>query len=636
MPWHKEYKVTGIPASLKPYPDKPVYDILYTTAKKYKKNGLIQHNYKMTYPEVKDKVDRLATALNKLGLKKGERVATILPTSIQFVLADYGISRAGLAHIPSSSLEPIPTLEHKFKEGTPRALITLDEHAELGALVVKKCKIEFLILCRIDDYSNNPGEAAVKIKAQLPKGTLWMKDMIEKTAPAPPDITFDVEKDIETLIFTGGTTGLAKGCMLTHRNIYANALQNQCSLGKSGALLQGAATELLGLPFFHSYGHIIMHTITLFGHNQILIPDPRDTAGMIKMIKEHLPIIQIGVPTQFMKISEELEGYGMIGVSGSAPLPTSTQEQFEKKAGGGIMEGYGLSEMSPCTHLNTSFLVRVMGGRLSMRISSTLLGLPGNLALLNGLLRLLGPKIIGRVLTKAFYFMNKMTKKKVAPAKDASSKHVEKRGTIGIPFPDTEMKFLSVETGKEIPVEEMLKGERGEMLLRGPQRMLGYWPQPGNGVDEDGYIHTSDVVRIDENGYFYIVDRTKDMIIVSGYKVYSREVDDVLYQNPKIEMAATIGIPDPEREGSERIAVYVQPKEKYKNNVTEEEIVDYLKKHVAKYAVPKVVKIIPSMPLTEVHKVNKKLLREMASKDQGSPKASGKGKSGKKKQKARA
>jgi long-chain acyl-CoA synthetase len=294
--------------------------------------------------------------------------------------------------------------------------------------------------------------------------------------------------------------------------------------------------------------------------------------------------------------------------------------------------------MSPCTHLNTTFLVRVFGGRVPTKITTLFMSIPGNLFLQNGLLRLLGPRIVGKFLTKFFYIMAKMTGTKQSKAKEKPSGSAEKRGTIGVPFPDTEMKFLSVETGKEISMEDMLKGERGEMLLRGPQRMLGYWPDPGNGVDEDGYIHTSDVVKIDENGYFYIVDRTKDMIIVSGYKVYSREVDDVLYTNPKVEMAATIGIPDPEREGSERIAVYIQPKEKFRNSITGDEIIDFLKKRVAKYAVPKVVKIIDSMPLTEVHKVNKKLLREMASKDLASKKSAGgedKKKSAKK-QKARA
>ncbi|OHD67652.1 MAG: AMP-dependent synthetase [Spirochaetes bacterium RBG_16_49_21] len=621
LPWHREYKITGIPKSLEPYPDKPVHDILYEAAKKYKKNGLIQFNFKMTYPEVKERVDRLAAALCNLGLRKGERVATILPTSIQFVISDYAISRAGLVHIPSSSLEPTPALEHKFKEGSPRALITLDQHVAIAAPIMKKCGVEFLILCRLEEYSGSSIKGSIGENIRIPPKALWMTELIDKTPPSPPDLTFDVEKDLETLLFTGGTTGIAKGCMLTHRNIYANTLQNMYSLGKSGFLLKGAISGLLGLPFFHSFGHIIMHTVTMFGHNQILIPDPRDTDGMIRMIKKYYPVIQIGVPTQFMKLSQDLEKYGMLGISGSAPLPTSAQEQFEKKAGGGIMEGYGLSEMSPVTHLNTTFLVRMYGGRLSMRLNTMLMSIPGNIQFVNAIMRFMGSRINGMILTKFFYIMAKLTRKQSSSAKGGTTKTVEKRGTIGIPFPDTEVKFLSVETGNEISIEDMLRGERGEMLLRGPQRMLGYWAKPGSGIDEEGFIHTSDVVRIDDNGYFYIVDRTKDMIIVSGYKVYSREIDDILYQHPKVELAATIGIPDPEREGSERIAVYIQPKDKFKKSIAANEIIDYLKKQVAKYAVPKVVRVIDAMPLTEVHKVNKKLLREMAVKDFGGSQA---------------
>ena len=442
-----------------------------------------------------------------------------------------------------------------------------------------------------------------------------MTDLIDKTPPSPPDITFDVEKDLETLMFTGGTTGIAKGCMLTHRNIYANAIQGLCSLGLTNKLLSGTASIIMGLPFFHTYGHSTMHSSTLSGNNIIVVPDPRDTQGMIKMIKEYYPIIQIGVPTQFMKLSEELEGYGILGISGSAPLPPSTQEKFESKSGGGVMEGYGLSEMSPVTHLNTSFMVRVFGGRTAVRLNTLYLSIPGNVWLLNAFLRLLGTRVVGKMVSKLIFLLAKLTHKKAVAAKEGSAKKVEKRGTIGVPCPDTEVKFLAVETGKEISIEDMLKGERGEMCLRGPQRMLGYWPKPGTGVDEDGYIHTSDVVKIDDKGYFYIVDRIKDMVIVSGYKVYSREVDDILYQNPKVEMAATIGIPDPEREGSERIAVYIQPKEEFKNKISEDEIITYIKERVAKYAVPKVVKIIDNMPLTEVQKINKKLLREMASKE---------------------
>lgn len=635
LPWHKEYKITGIPVSLQPYPNKPVHDILYTTAKKYKKNGLIQYNYKMTYPELQDKVDRLATAFYNLGLRKGDRVAAILPTSIQFILTDYAISRAGLVHIPSSSLDSIPSLEHKFNEGTPRALITLAENVDQAIQVMKKTKIEFLILCNLDDFSKGSAGGSSKKEKNIPKNTLWMLDLIEKTQPSPPNITFDVEKDIETLMFTGGTTGLAKGCMLTHRNIYANSLQGCYAFGLQAMLLKGAITVLLGLPFFHTYGHSVMHNITYLGFNQILVPDPRDTAGMIQMIKEHCPLMQFGVPTQFMKLSEELEGYAMLGVSGSAALPPNVQDKFESKAGGGILEGYGLSEMSPVTHLNTSFLIRLFGGRVSMRINTILMSFPGTLQFLNLMLRLAGTRNVGKVVTKAFALMAKLTSKKPSADKAAPSKKAEKRGTIGVPYPDIEVKFLSVETGEELSIDEMLKGARGEMLVRGPNRMLGYWPTPGSGVDEEGYIHTSDVVRIDENGFFYIVDRTKDMIIVSGYKVYSREVDDILYNHPKVELAATIGIPDPEREGSERVAVYIQPREKFKKNITQEEIIDFLKQRVAKYAVPKVVKIIDTMPLTEVHKVNKKLLREMAAKDLTMSKKDA-GKKPDKKEKARA
>ncbi len=639
LPWHKEYTVTGIPVSLQPYPDKPVYELLYTTAKKYKKNGLIQFNHKITYPQLKDKVDRLATAFCNLGLKKGDRVAAILPTSIQFVLTDYAISRAGLIHIPSSSLDSVSSLEHKFNDGKPRALVTLSEHADVAAQVMKKCKIEFLILCDLNDFSNKPAAVSPARGNNIPADALWMNDLIDKTPPAPPDITFDVENDIETLMFTGGTTGLAKGCMLTHRNIYANSMQGMYAFGLQAILLKGAITVLMGLPFFHTYGHSVMHNMTLLGFNQILVPDPRDTAGMIQMIKEHCPLMQFGVPTQFMKLSEELDGYAMLGVSGSAALPTNVQDKFESKAGGGILEGYGLSEMSPTTHLNTSFLVRLFGGRTSMKINTIALSIPGGLMFINLLLRLVGTRNVGYLVTRAFAFMAKMTSKKPAANKKATGRAAEKRGTIGIPYPDVEVKFLSVETGKEVTIDDMLKGERGEMLLRGPNRMMGYWPDRGSGIDEDGYIHTSDVVRIDENGFFYIVDRTKDMIIVSGYKVYSREVDDILYHHPKVEMAATVGIPDPEREGSERVGVYIQPREKYRNDITEQEIIDYLKEKVAKYAVPRVVMIIDSMPLTEVHKVNKKLLREMAAKDLSSlPVSAGKGVKNKegKKEKARA
>ncbi len=609
-PWTKEYRVFGIPSTFEPYPDKPVFELLAEAARKFKRNGLIQNNYKLTYPLVKEHTDRLATALCHLGLKKGDRVATLLPTSIQFIVTDYAIARAGLVQIPCSSLEPENVLVHKCRQARPQALVCLDINLALAVELARQAEIKHLILTHIDDYSHNP---------PVRQGTLghpqwhWLTDMIVNTSPEPPEYSFNVEEDLETLLFTGGTTGLPKGCMLTHRNVYANAIQNYWVMGQTGVAMRGALSVLVGLPFFHSFGHLILHSMTHFGFNQILITDPRDTRTMVEMIKKYRPVMQFGVPTQFMNLcKEELKGFGMLGLSGSAPLAPSTQQEYEKRSSGGILEGYGLSEMSPSTHLNTSFLLRITGGRIPARIISTALSLPGVKFLLNRFARWMGPKLTGQVITRALAIITKATAPKATSKKKKRSK--EKRGTIGIPFPDTVIKIVDPETEEMISWEELSKGKRGEMLLKGPQRMLGYWPTPGEGVDAEGYIHTSDVVKLDEHGYFYVVDRTKDMVNVSGYKVYSREIDDILLSHGKIEMAGTIGVDDPEREGSERVVVYVQPKPKFKDQLTEEEVIAYLKTKVAKYAIPRKVFIVDEIPLTEVHKVNKKILREMAQK----------------------
>ncbi len=608
LPWLGEYKVLGIPKTLKPYPDKPAHEILVEAAKKFGKNGFVQNGYKLTYKQMLELVEKLATALHNLGLKKGDRVATLLPTSIQFILADYAISRAGLVHIPSSSLEPADILRHKFQEGTPRALICLADYLNVVKPVVKGSSIEFLLVTHIDDFSKaSPSHSA---DISWANGH-WMSDLIARTSAAPPDYAFNVEKDLETLLFTGGTTGLPKGCMLTHRNIYGNALQNLYAMGQNGLLLRGAVSVLLALPFFHSYGHMIMHTMTLFGYNQLLVTDPRDTDNMIGMIKKYRPLIQIGVPTQFMKLCEhDLKGIGMLGLSGSAPLPPSAQDAYEKRSRGGIMEGYGLSEMSPVTHLNSTFLLRLFGGRVPVAVFSFILQIPGVRAVLNAFLRAIGPKAVGYALTRLFSALTIVTAymKKFRGKK----KGVEKRGTIGVPFPDTDIRIVDVGSGIPLTWDEVLAGQTGEMLIKGPQRMLGYWPSPGLGVDEDGYIHTSDVVRLDEKGYFYIVDRTKDMIIVSGFKVYSREVDDILFNHPDVEMAATVGVPDPNREGSELVVVFIQCRKECEGKLTEEDIIQYLRGRVAKYAVPKQVIMVSHIPLTEVQKINKKQLRALA------------------------
>ncbi len=620
LPWYKEYKILGIPKTFEPYPDKPVYHILEIAAKKYKNNGLLQKDFFLSYPEVLDYVNKLASAFQSFGLIKNDIVATILPTSIEFIITDYAISKAGLIHLPCSSLEPAEALDHKFKEGNPKVIVCTINDITIVKNLLKKTTVKHIVIAHIRQSIDVVDVDLKKINIKGPHLYDFYHLITSSSGKVNPP-TIDVKTDIETLIFTGGTTGIPKGCMLTHRNIYANCIQNLHALGAGGLTFRGAISVILGLPFFHTYGHCLMHTMMLFGFNIIIINDPRDTKSMVENIKTHYPVMQIGVPAQFMKLAkEDLNGIGIIGLSGSAPLSDSTQEEFEKKSSSGIMEGYGLSEMSPVTHLNPSVIYRILGGRFGVRLVSLLSSIPGNSYIVNKLFRILGPKIFGRIFTKIIAYRMKKTSKK------PDKKSVEKRRTIGIPFPDTEVRFCDIETGNILSIDDMLKGKRAEMLLNGPQRMLGYWPIPGSGCDQDGFIHTGDIVQIDDNGYFFIVDRSKDMINVSGFKVYSKEIDDIVCEHPHVEIAATVGIPNPDKEGSEIVVLFVQLQPQFKNKTKEKDILQYLQSKVAKYAVPKFIQIIDDIPRTAVEKVDKKVLRELAVKQflQSTPKLKGK------------
>ncbi|WP_300672428.1 class I adenylate-forming enzyme family protein, partial [Desulfoluna sp.] len=261
LPWSREYRILGIPTTLEPYPKTPAYDILDQAARRFPSQGLIQGATRLTYPEVRDIAYRLATALTRFGLQKGDRVATLLPTSIQFVVADYAISRAGLVHVPCSSLEPVAHLKHKFKESSPRVLIAIEESRPEARALAETTPLEQVILTHLGDFSDAP-EPAPPV-TDFPCSAHWLTELTRQTPCTPPSLTLDPDKDLEMILFTGGTTGLPKGCMLTHRNIISNAMQNSWAFGRIKRLLQGNITTLLGLPLSHSYGHMIMHTMTL-------------------------------------------------------------------------------------------------------------------------------------------------------------------------------------------------------------------------------------------------------------------------------------------------------------------------------------------------------------------------------------
>lgn len=548
-PWHAEYKEFGIPRSLDPYPDEPVHDLLYTTADEYPDQGLVQLGEKYTYPTVLDHTERLATALAERGIEHGDRVATVLPTSVQFIVSTCAISRAGGVHIPNDFLDAEEDLVYRLEQGQPSVLIGQDKHRELIFRLRDELDIETVILTTIDDYSPDPPDEHEDLD-----GVEWLSDVIAATDPDPPAIDFDPTEDIHTLLFTGGTTGLPKGCRLSHRNIYANALQGVASQSQMAQLMRGQETAIMALPMYHSYGYSVMHSLLELGLNMLLVPDSRNTDAMVEMINTFGALIMLGVPTQFMELVDEELEQDIIGISGSAPLANKTQQDFEEQSKG-ISQGYGLSEMSPITHFNARGLLDMMTGESSA--------------------------------TDAF-----------------------DHPTIGVPVPDTEVKLVDVDNGEEIPIEEAVEHEReGEMYVNGPQRMVGYLDDSKSAFDEEGFVATGDVVKVDSSGRFYVVDRVKNMINVSGLKVYTEEIDDVLYDHPGVRRPATVGIPDPDRPGSERVKIYVEPQPDA-GELGAEEIRDHLEGKVPRQALPEEVEFLEEMPLTDIGKTDKKTLTE--------------------------
>ena len=548
-PWFEEYEQFGIPRTLEPYPDEPAHRFLYRAAEEHPDQGLIQLGRKYPYPDVVEDVDRLATALRERGVEKGSRVATIMPTSVQFVLATNAISRAGGVHIPNDFLDAEEDLLYRLERGAPEVLIGQDAHRELLLDLREELGIEDVILTDVADYSADPPDDRESIE-----GVEWLTEVVDSTEPDPPEVDFDVETDDHTILFTGGTTGKPKGCRLTHRNVVANALQGVASQSRMAQLMAGSETGVMALPLYHAYGYSVINSLLELAIDVVLVPDARDSGGIVDLIEEHEPIIVLGVPTQFMEMANERLETDVIGLSGSAPLADETRSDFAERSKG-ISQGYGLSEMSPVTHFDVRGLREALVGA-------------------------------------------------------GSREDAYDQPTIGVPVPDTDVKLVDVDTGEEIPLGEAIEtGREGEMYVNGPQRMAGYLDESREPFDEDGFVATGDVVKVDPKGRFYVVDRAKNMVNVSGLKVYTQEVDEVLYAHPGIARPATVGVPDPERPGSERVKIYVESDPEYDGDLTEADVREHLAGKVSRQAMPASVEFVEAMPLTDVGKTDKQALK---------------------------
>lgn len=545
-PWTKSYKLGPykLDESLAPFPEVPVYKALDDAAERFSnKTAIIFLEQEIKYKELKEKADRLAYGLSRLGIGKSDKVGLFLPNCPEAIIGDWGILKSGAAVLPISILRTDDGIVHEAGSAKAKAIICHKEQMERLMPLKDRCGFQYLILTSSKGYDHP------ETVSSLPEGVVLFKKLIDESEPIPPEIDIDPKEDLCELAFTGGATGLPKGVMITHFNRYCCIQQGFPWIFKPMInAIAGKASILIPVPLFHSYGRYMTQTAAYLGLRIVLIPDPRDIDLIIEHIKTYRPMMLTAVPTQLMRIAQKKVGkMNLMPMSGAAPLPVEVADAIKKEIGSPVSEGYGLTETSPLTHFNISSFSKITG------------------------------------------FMSK-----------------EKHG-LGVPAPDTECRLVDPETGNEVPF-----GEPGEVFLRGPQIMKGYWPEKGSGLTDDGWLATGDIAFMDKDGYFHMTDRTKDMVNVSGNKVYSTEVDEVLFKHPAVLMAAAFAVPDPELPGSERVMASIQLKEEFKDKVSADDIKDYCREHLAPYAVPKYVEFRDEMPMTVTEKVFKKVLKEEA------------------------
>ena len=538
-PWLKHYDF-WVPAELN-LPRQPLYQILQIASSSFRdKPATAFLGAFLTFGEVKSQVDRLATALSKLGVTKGDRVGIMLPNCPQYLISFFAIVRLGAI---VTNINPIYTpreVEAVAKDSGVKAVIVLDLMSPVVLGVKANTAIENVIVTSVQEYSAKPETAP-----SAPEGTLSFAGLIKDTEVALPRVSITPEEDVAVLQYTGGTTGVPKGAMLTHFNLYANVIQS--SVWGRELTQRGDERYLMVIPYFHIYGQTVGLLLgTWSGAMQIPVPK-FDPDALIQAIKTYKPTFFPGVPTLYISMLNhpEIKTCGLEYVrrfnSGSAPLPVEVIEQFEQLSGAMLYEGYGLTETSPTTH-STPTLAR------------------------------------------------------------------RKPGSIGLTYPSTDAKIVDLETG----LEEVPQGAEGELCIRGPQVMKGYWNRPDETsiALRDGWLYTGDVARMDEDGYFYIVQRKKDMIIVSGFNVYPNEVEDVLFTHPAVLEAAVIGVPDKYRGESVKAFIVLKPGA----SATVEELSEFCKTNLAKFKVPSVIEIVPGLPKSAVGKVLRRELREMEAK----------------------
>lgn len=534
-PWFKLYD-SGVPHSII-YPPLSIKQMFNACAEAHpERDYLIINDIKMPYGLVNMMARRTANALAALGVKKGDRVALMSPNVPQYVIAFQACAKLGAIVVQVNPLAAVPEVHHYVRDSGAETLIVLAAFAAgpISILKAKDTPLKNVISFQIP---------SVTTEVESGPGIHDFNELVSAAADSEPnaDIRSD---DVLMLQYTGGTTGLSKGCVLTNDNLVSIAYQENYwmapLIGKDEPLRCLAA-----VPIYHIYGfNMNVNANHVSGGTIIMVPQP-SVDNVLEAINKHEPNIFPAVPTMIMGLNQHPDiSTSKIGsvkavISGSAPLPLEAMRTFEKLSGAVITEGYGMSETSNIVTANPLFTVRKPGG-------------------------------------------------------------------VGIPFPDNDVRIVDLETGtKDMPI-----GEAGELVTKGPTVMREYWNNPAETEKafRDGWLLTGDIAYMDEDGHIFIVDRKKDMILSSGFNVYPREIDELMYGHPKVLQACSFGIPDEKRGESLKLALVLKPGEE----MTVEEVREFCKSRLSAYKVPKEVVFVAELPVTSVGKPDRKKLREMS------------------------
>ncbi|MBT9282245.1 MAG: long-chain fatty acid--CoA ligase [Hydrogenibacillus schlegelii] len=550
-PWLRHYP-PEVPPSVE-IPDVPLYDPLFVSASRYPdREAIVFLGKRIPYRALLGDVYRFAKVLKARGVGKGDRVAIMLPNSPQYVIAYYATLLLGGIVVQTNPMSVPREIEFFMNDAEASILIALDLHVPRVVEAIDRTPLRAVLFTSLKDYLPFPKNVLYPIVERrkgrpLPKGPAdprffrWTEEMRRVDAAPVPPVPVDPREDVALLQYTGGTTGVPKGVMLTHRNLMANLVQARHWLYKAR---EGREKVVGALPFFHVYGMTTVLNLGVALAATMLLFPRFDATEVLQAIQKERPTLFPGAPTMYIALINhpDIRKYDLssieAAISGSAPLPREVEKRFEALTGGRIVEGYGLSETSPVTHANPMYTFR-------------------------------------------------------------------KPGSIGLPWPDTDAAILDLKTRRPLP-----PGEIGEVAIKGPQVMKGYWRRPEEtaAAFHDGWFLTGDIGRMDEDGFFYIVDRKKDMIIAGGFNIYPREVEEVLFAHPAVQEAAVVGVPDPYR--GETVKAIIVLKEGA--SVTEQELDAYCRSKLAAYKVPRIYEFRTELPKTAVGKVLRRVLAEEA------------------------